>query len=50
MWSGIVSVKAIFKKMDDTKIACSEIQSSGVVGNGGVYLTDVLLSRVQYRI
>ena len=32
------------------KIACSEIQSSVVVGKGGVYLTDVLLSRVQYRI
>jgi hypothetical protein len=50
VWSGIVSVKAIVKMMEETKIVCSEIQSSVVVGKGGVYLTNALLSRVQYRI
>ena len=50
MWTGIVSVKAILKMMDDRKIVCSEIQSSVAVGKGGVYLTAVLLSRLQYRI
>jgi hypothetical protein len=49
VWRGIVSVKAILM-MDDRKIVCSEIQSSVVVGKGGVYLTNALLSRVQYRI